>query len=90
MSFAVDRRGRPYNERRYVDTVIKGQLLVGRGWEAIAHSELKRLTVEVGIYHQQLKGNPGFDETADAILSLEAACEAIAEKANVSEEDDVR
>ena len=51
---------------------------MGDGWEAVAHAELKRLALQVGIYHQQLKDCPGYYETGMAIEALEAACDTLA------------
>ena len=73
-----DREGRIVESRRTLDTRIHGELLLGDGWEAVAHAELKRLALQVGIYHQQLKDCPGYYETGRAIEALEAACDTLA------------
>ena len=75
--YRVDRNGRPYDMRRSLNTRVGAELLVGKGWEAIAHAELKRLALEVGIYHQQLKDFVGYEETGVAVKALEQACDAI-------------
>ena len=49
-----DRDGRVLESRRTFDTRIHGELLLGDGWEAVAHAELKRLALQIGIYHQRL------------------------------------
>ena len=72
-----DRDGRVLESRRTFDTRIHGELLLGDGWEAVAHAELKRLALQIGIYHQQLKGCAGSQETGRAIDALEEACEAL-------------
>lgn len=51
--------------------------MVGKGWETIAHAELKRSALEIGIYHQQLKSFAGYEEKGDAVKALEQACDAI-------------
>lgn len=84
--YRVDRQGRHYDVRRTLNTRVSGELLVGKGWEAIAHAELKRLAIEVGIYNQQLKSFAGYEETATAVMALDAACAAI-EAATESEEE---
>jgi hypothetical protein len=83
--YRVDNRGRPYDVRRSLNTRVSGELLVGSGWEAIAHAELKRLALEIGIYHQQLKSFAGYEETGAAVKALEQACDAI-EAATEAEE----
>ncbi len=77
MGYRVDHRGRPYDVRRTVNTSVHAELLIGKGWEAIAHAELKRLTLQVGMYHQQLKDNAGYEETGRAVVALEEAVEAL-------------
>ena len=57
-----------------MDTRVGGELLLGDGWEAVAHAELKRLALQIGIYHQQLKDCVGYRETGAAIEALERAC----------------
>ena len=80
-----DRQGRIIETRRVVETRVSGQLLIGDGWEAIAHAELKRLSIEIGIYHQQLKDNAGYDQTGVAIAALEEACNALSDAGDLSE-----
>ena len=77
MGYRVDHRGRPYDVRRTVNTSVHAELLIGKGWEAVAHAELKRLALVVGTYHQQLEGNPGYDETGRALIALKEAVEAL-------------
>ena len=81
MSYRVNNSGRPYDFRRTVNTSVGGELLVGKDWEAIAHTELRRISLMVGVYHQQLKNCAGYEETGQAIEELEKAIEAIAEAA---------
>jgi hypothetical protein len=80
-----DGRGRVIETRRYVETKVSGQLLIGDGWEAVAHAELKRLSIEIGIYHQQLKDNAGYQQTAVAIAALEEACDELSDAGELSE-----
>lgn len=89
MSYRVDHRGRPYDVRRTLNTSVHAELLIGKGWEAIAHAELKRLALVVGTYHQQLKDNAGYEETGRAVVALEEAVEAL-ERALDEEDDDTR
>lgn len=77
MSYRVDPRGRPYDVRRTINMSVHAELLIGKGWEAIAHAELKRLALVVGTYHQQLKDNAGHEETGRAVVALEDAVEAL-------------
>ena len=79
-----DREGRVVESRRYMDTRVGGELLLGDGWEAVAHAELKRLALQIGIYHQQLKGCAGYEETGAAIEALDEACNAL-EQSNFSD-----
>lgn len=89
MSYRVDHRGRPYDVRRTLNTSVHAELLIGKGWEAIAHAELKRLALVVGTYHQQLKDNAGYEETGRAVVALEEAVEAL-ERALDEGDDDTR
>ena len=82
MAYRVDNRGRPYDIRRTVNTSVGGELLVGSDWEAIAHTELRRLSLAVGVYHQQLRDCAGYEETGRAIVELEKAIDAIAASAD--------
>ena len=82
MAYKVDSRGRPYDIRRTVNTSVGGELLVGTDWEAIAHTELRKLSIMVGVYHQQLRDCAGYEETGRAIEELEKAIDAIAESAD--------
>ena len=82
MAYKVDSRGRPYDIRRTVNTSVGGELLVGTDWEAIAHTELRKLSIMVGVYHQQLRDCAGYEETGRAIVELEKAIDAIAESAD--------
>ena len=43
-------RGDIIDSRRSIDTRVSGELLLGEGWEAIAHTELTRLKLTIGIY----------------------------------------
>jgi hypothetical protein len=72
---------------RRINTRVSGELLVGDGWEGVAFAELKRLALEVGIYHEQLEGKPGHEETGHAAQSLKDACLAI-DRAYGSEDGD--
>ncbi len=74
-----NRRGDIIESRRAINTRVGGELLIGDGWEGVAHSELKALAVTVGIYHHQLKDAPGYSETGVAIEALEKACRVIAD-----------
>jgi hypothetical protein len=74
-------RGDIIDSRRSINTRVVGELLIGDGWESVAHSELKALAVTVGIYHQQLKDQPGYEQTGQAIEALEKACTEIAHSA---------
>ena len=74
-----NRRGDIIESRRAINTRVGGELLIGDGWESVAHSELKALAVTVGIYHHQLKDAPGYSETGVAIEALEKACQVIAD-----------
>ena len=82
MAYKVDSRGRPYDIRRTINTSVGGELLVGSDWEAIAHTELRKLSLAVGVYHQQLRDCAGYEETGRAIEELENAIDAIAESAD--------
>ena len=82
MAYKVDSRGRPYDIRRTVNTLVGGELLLGTDWEAIAHTELGKLSLAVGVYHQQLRDCAGYEETGRAIEELEQAIDAIAECAD--------
>ena len=82
MAYKVDSRGGPYDIRRTVNTSVGGELLVGTDWEAIAHTELRKLSIMVGVYHQQLRDCAGYEETGRAIEELEKAIDAIAESAD--------
>ena len=83
MGYRVDNRGRSYDLRRTINTGIGAELLVGKGWEAIAHTELRRISLAIGVYHQQLKDYVGYEETGRAIQELENAIDAIAETAEL-------
>lgn len=74
-----NRRGDIIESRRAINTRVGGELLIGDGWESVAHSELKALAVTVSIYHHQLKDAPGHAETSAAIEALEKACRVIAD-----------
>ena len=74
-------RGDIIESRRSINTRVAGELLIGDGWESVAHSELKALAVTVGIYHQQLKDQPGYEQTGQAIAALEHACAEITNSA---------
>ena len=74
-------RGDIIESRRSINTRVAGELLIGDGWESVAHSELKALAVTVGIYHQQLKAQPGYKQTGQAIEALEKACTEITNSA---------
>ena len=74
-------RGDIIDSRRSINTRVVGELLIGDGWESVAHSELKALAVTVGIYHQQLKDQPGYEQTGQAIEALEKACTEITNSA---------
>ena len=87
MGYRVDHRGRPYDVRRTVNTSVHAELLIGKGWEAIAHAELKRLVLQVGMYNQQLKDNPGYEETGRAVVALEEAVEALERSLDEEDED---
>ena len=87
MSYRVDPRGRPYAVRRTMNTSVHAELLIGKGWEAIAHAELKRLALVVGTYHQQLKDNAGYDETGRAVVALEEAVAALEHALDEDDED---
>ena len=80
-----NRRGDIIESRRAINTRVGGELLIGDGWESVAHSELKALAVTVGIYHHQLKDAPGYRETGAAIVALEKACQMIADSARRDE-----
>ena len=74
-------RGEIIESRRVVNTRVSGELLVGSGWEAVAHTELKRLALEVGIYQKQLESCAGYEELGRAVEALDEACRVIAESA---------
>ena len=80
-------RGEIRRSHRRINTRGAGELLVGDGWEGVAFAELKRLALEVGIYHNQLEGKPGHKETGDAAEALKAAYLAL-EKGYGSDDDD--
>ena len=65
---------------RNVNTRISAEMLVGDLWHEVAYAELMRLSLEVNVYHIQLKGKPGFTETGQAFEALQAACEALADE----------
>ena len=79
-------RGEIIESRRTVDTRVSGELLVGAGWEAIAHTELRRLTLSIGIYQKQLEDCSGYLELGRAIEALDSACKAIADSAEYDDE----
>ncbi len=62
---------------RRVHTSLRSELLVGDGWEAIAHAELKRIKLELLSYHNQLEGKPGYDNTGIAIDALKMAAQEL-------------
>ena len=70
-------RGNIIRSHRHINTNIRAELLIGDGWEAVAHAELKRLSLEVSAYHNQLENCVGYEETGKAVKSLQAACQAI-------------
>tara|TARA_Y100000588_G_scaffold248697_1_gene263178 strand:- start:548 stop:823 length:276 start_codon:yes stop_codon:yes gene_type:complete len=76
-----NQNGHIARSHRRINTQVRAELLIGDGWEAVAHAELKRLALEVATYHSQLEDNPGYAETGEAVAALKAACEAI-ESAN--------
>ena len=80
-------RGDIIESRRTIDTSISGKLLVGDGWEAVAHTELKRLSIAVGIYQQQLEDYAGYEELTVAKDALNRACAKIAESVEAFEDD---
>jgi hypothetical protein len=80
-------RGEIRRSNRRINTRVSGELLVGDGWEGVAFAELKRLSLEVGIYHDQLEGKPGYEETGLAAKALKDACLAL-DRAYGSEDDD--
>jgi|APSaa5957512535_1039671.scaffolds.fasta_scaffold116593_2 hypothetical protein len=75
------RDGRVRSTFRNINTRLNAELLVGDGWEGVAHAELLRLSLEVGAYHSQLKSREGYEETVQAagraVEALEAACAAL-------------
>ena len=75
------REGRVRSTFRKINTRVNAELLVGDGWEGVAHAELLRLSLEVGTYHSQLKSREGYEETVQAagraVEALEAACAAL-------------
>ena len=75
------RDGRVRSTFRNINTRLNAELLVGDGWEGVAHAELLRLSLEVGAYHSQLKSRGGYEETVQAagraVEALEAACAAL-------------
>ncbi len=86
MGYRVDQRGRAYDFRRTLNTGVHAELLIGKGWEAVAHAEIRRMCLVVNAYHQQLDGYAGFKETGDAVEALKLAAEAI-ENSMPEEED---
>jgi len=72
-------RGDIIDSRRSIDTRVSGELLLGEGWEAIAHTELTRLKLTIGIYQKQLEGCAGYLQLGRAVEALDEACMAIAE-----------
>ena len=82
-----NRRGDIIESRRSINTRVGGELLIGDGWESVAHSELKALSVTVGIYHHQLAGCAGYEETGQAIQALEKACEALSDSVRRDEHE---
>ena len=66
-------RGEIVRSTRRINTQIQAELLVGDGWEGIAHAELKRLALIIGAYHSQLENKPGHAETRQAADALKAA-----------------
>ena len=76
-----NRHGDVVESRRSINTRVGGELLIGDGWESVAHAELRALAVTVGIDHQQLKDQPGYEHTGKAIEALEQACAEIARSA---------
>ena len=75
------RDGRVRSTFRNINTRLNAELLVGDGWEGVAHAELLRLSLEVGAYHSQLKSREGYEEAVQAagraVEALEAACAAL-------------
>ena len=80
-------RGEIIESRRVVNTRVSGELLVGSGWEAVAHTELKRLSLEVSIYQKQLESYPGYDELGRAVAALDEACRVIADSADHTDDE---
>ena len=72
-------RGDIIDSRRSIDTRVSGELLLGEGWEAIAHTELTRLKLTIGIYQKQLERCAGYLQLGRAVEALDEACMAIAE-----------
>ena len=70
-------RGEIVRSTRRINTQIQAELLVGDGWEGIAHAELKRLALIIGAYHSQLENKPGHAETRQAADALNTACAAL-------------
>jgi hypothetical protein len=71
-----------------ISTKINAQILVGDGWAGTAYAELMRLSLEVGVYHSQLEGEPGHEETGRAVESLKAAYTALNKKYGSEDERD--
>ena len=74
-----NRRGEIIESRRHLDTRVSAELLVGDGWQAIAHTELRKLTLIIGMYQKQLENHPGYEELSRAVVALDSACESISE-----------
>jgi hypothetical protein len=72
-----DGHGQNKGSVRRINTQMKAELLVGNDWEGVAYAELMRLSLEVGAYHSQLEGKPGYEETGRAVEALKAAYKAL-------------
>lgn len=72
-----DSRGRTVKSHRSVNTRINAELLIGHGWEEVAYAELLKHSIEIGAYHSQLEGKPGYEETGQAVELLKAACDKL-------------
>lgn len=66
---------------------MSGELLLGAGWEAIAHTELTRLKLSIAIYQKQLEGCAGYLELAKAVEAIDEACAAIVESTEHTEDE---
>ena len=77
-----DRQGNLQRTRRHVSTRLQAEILTGNDWREVAYLELLRISLEVKVYHEQLRGRLGYEETGKAYDALQAAVDAFVDDAS--------